>query len=93
MDPNVLERISLFHAQVEYLNLELKYEAAKPVHVWRIRKGMYNESLMALEEWPLYAMILWMAIKSISTIVPCTIFPHPTNPWFFYTMKKLELIT
>jgi len=91
MDPNVLERISHFNAQVEYLDLELKYEVAKPVHVWRIRKGMYNESLMALEEWPLYAMILWMAILSISTIVPCTIFPHLTNPWFFYTMTKLEL--
>ena len=62
MDPNVLERISLYHAQVEYLDLELKYEVAKPVHVCRIRKGTYNKSLMALEEWPLYTMTSWTAM-------------------------------
>jgi hypothetical protein len=46
MDPKVLERISLFHAQVEYLNLESNYEVAKPAHTWRLSKGGYNEYLL-----------------------------------------------
>jgi len=46
MDPNMLERIPLFHTQVKYPNLESNYEIAKPVHTWRLSKGGYNEYLL-----------------------------------------------
>ena len=46
MDPNMLERIPLFHARVKYPNLESNYEVAKPVHTWRLSKGGYNEYLL-----------------------------------------------
>ena len=39
MDPNMLERIPLFHTRVKYPNLESNYEVAKPVHTWRLSKG------------------------------------------------------